>query len=72
MTEEHLTTVRAVGEQIQACCAEHGPVGLRQYVTTQGWNAVSVEARGHDDIAHGIYRTYTTWRASALAAKETP
>lgn len=61
MTEDHFTTVRRIEGEIQAWCPEHGGFGLRQPNTTHGMNAVMTEARAHDDMMHGVYRSSSGW-----------
>lgn len=58
---EHLTGVRRIEGGIQANCAEHGAVGLRQTPTDYGWAAVATEARAHDDLMHDTYRPEGAW-----------
>jgi len=64
---DHFTTLRRVDAFVQAHCPEHGPIGLMQTPTKQGFNALIIEARAHDDMKHGVFRNSREYRQALVA-----
>lgn len=60
---DHLTKLRPNGDGLVAAwCDEHRKVGHAQSIS-RGINALVTEARAHDDVYHGCYRTEMHWDA---------
>lgn len=60
-SDAHLTGLRRWRGVIAASCPEHGVIGHTQPDTQQGRNAAITEARAHDDVQHGVFRSVGGW-----------
>lgn len=70
---DHFTTLRRRDDGlVVADCPEHGIISDRpRRPSAQGFNVLIVEARAHDDMKHGIYRSTKQYRvALAVEAAE--
>jgi len=63
---EHLTLILRDDTRVtlQAVCEEHGPLDSPRCQTVHGRNVAVLEARAHDDMAHGVYRSEADYLAA--------
>lgn len=59
------------GDKLRAQCPEHGQIGNTQDANTRGFNAVMTEARAHDDVVHGVYRSELVYLESIKSPRLT-
>ena len=67
---DHLTAVVSDDGFVGAVCSRHSQVGSFFVAGRTGWNAAGVEARAHDDMAHGVYRSEAVYEAALPTAGE--
>ncbi len=61
----HLTVVVAGEHVVLAYCLEHGRLDPHTK-SAHGMNLAILDARAHDDMKHGVYRTESQYRARLL------